>query len=121
MQKNLQALPEAMLASPGSVQMSAPAQAILSGTQKYTNIPVPILAIYAVPHDPGPAIGNDPAARATFEARDEANVGAQARALLSGIPSAHVVRLPHANHYLFRSNEEDVLREMNAFLATLPQ
>jgi non-heme chloroperoxidase len=28
--------------------------------------------------------------------------------------------LPHANHYVFLSNEADVLREMNAFLATLP-
>jgi len=40
------------------------------------------------------------------------------------MPSAHVVRLPHANHYVFNSNEGgregDVLREMNAFLAGLP-
>jgi non-heme chloroperoxidase len=28
--------------------------------------------------------------------------------------------LPHANHYVFRSNEPDVLREMNAFIASLP-
>jgi hypothetical protein len=32
-----------------------------------------------------------------------------------------VVRLPHANHYVFFSNEEDVLREMNAFLGSLPR
>jgi len=31
-----------------------------------------------------------------------------------------VVRIPHATHYVFRSNEADVLREMNAFIATLP-
>jgi non-heme chloroperoxidase len=31
-----------------------------------------------------------------------------------------VVRLANANHYVFKSNEADVLREMNAFLATLP-
>jgi hypothetical protein len=37
------------------------------------------------------------------------------------VPSARVVRLPHANHYVFRSNEADVLREMNAFFASLPQ
>jgi hypothetical protein len=30
------------------------------------------------------------------------------------------VRLPRANHYVFLSNEADVLREMNAFLASLP-
>jgi hypothetical protein len=27
----------------------------MSGAQEYTNIPVPILAIYGLPHDPGPA------------------------------------------------------------------
>jgi len=27
--------------------------------------------------------------------------------------------LAHANHYLFRSNDADVLREMNSFLAGL--
>jgi len=31
-----------------------------------------------------------------------------------------VVRLPHADHYVFRSNEADVLREVNAFIAGLP-
>jgi hypothetical protein len=31
------------------------------------------------------------------------------------------VRLPNANHYVFNSNEADVLREMNAFIATLPK
>ena len=34
--------------------------------------------------------------------------------------NAHVIRIKDANHYVFRSNEEDVLREVNAFIATLP-
>jgi len=28
--------------------------------------------------------------------------------------------LPHASHYVFQSNEADVLREMNAFIGSLP-
>lgn len=120
MQKDLQARPAALLAAQASVPVPAAAQAIMAGVQKYTNIPVPILAIYALPHDLGPAIGNDPSARAAFEARDEASTGAQAKAFENGIHSARVVRLPHANHYVFRSNEADVLREMNAFLGSLP-
>ena len=36
-------------------------------------------------------------------------------------PNAHVVRLPNANHYVFLSNEADVLREMNAFMDGLPK
>jgi len=37
-----------------------------------------------------------------------------------GYPSARVVRLPNVDHYVFRSNEADVIREMNAFLTKLP-
>jgi non-heme chloroperoxidase len=119
-QKNLQAMPPAMLAAQESVHMSAASQAIIAGQQKYTSILGPILAIYAAPHDLGSEIGNDAAACARFEAYDEARTGAQAKAFENGIPSARVVRLPRANHYVFLSNEADVLREMNAFLASLP-
>jgi hypothetical protein len=30
------------------------------------------------------------------------------------------MRWPHVNHYLFIAQERDVLREVTAFLATLP-
>ena len=65
---------------------------------------VPILAIYAVPHDFGPAI-KDPVARAAAEARDLVYSGAQAKAFESGLPNARVVRLPRASHLIFSSNE----------------
>ena len=79
--------------------------AIHAGRQKYTHIPIPILAIYALPPAPGDRpIGTE----------------AQANAFEAGVPSARVVRLPHARHEVFSSNEEDVLREMNAFIAGLP-
>lgn len=58
--------------------------------------------------------------RAAIEADDEAYFGTQVNAFENGVPSARVVRLPHANHYVFRSNEADVLREMNAFIGSLP-
>jgi hypothetical protein len=44
----------------------------------------------------------------------------QAKAFETGLPSARVVRLYDASHYVFRSNEADVLREMEAFIASLP-
>jgi hypothetical protein len=43
----------------------------------------------------------------------------QAKSIEDGLPSARVVRLPGANHYVFLSNEADVLREMRAFLSRL--
>ena len=44
----------------------------------------------------------------------------QAKAFETGVPTARVVRIARANHYVFVSNEADVLREMEAFIASLP-
>jgi non-heme chloroperoxidase len=57
--------------------------------------------------------------RQAAEGRDEARTGAQGTAFEKGVPTPHVVRIPPANHYVFNSNEADVIREMNAFLGTL--
>ena len=119
-QETLKTMPAALLAAQATAPVGVPTQAIMSGMQKYTKIPAPILAIYAVPHDRGALANPDPTARAADEARDEATTGAQAKAFESAQPSAKVVRIPHADHYVFRSNEADVLREMNMFLAGLP-
>ena len=118
LQKSMEAVPPRPAAAR---PLPAAAQAILAGEQKYTDIRVPILAIYAVPHDLGTEFKDDPAARSAAEARDLATTGAQAKAFETGLPSARVVRLPHANHYVFQSNETDVLREMNAFIGSLPK
>jgi len=113
--KTAQVMPAAMIPA----RMSAVNSAVMTGEQEYADIRGPILAIFSVPHDLGPAFQNDSAARAAAEAGDLARTGAQADAFEKGVPSARVVRLPHASHYVFLSNEADVLREMNAFLASL--
>ncbi|HYL65320.1 MAG TPA: alpha/beta hydrolase [Candidatus Methylomirabilis sp.] len=115
-QRALQSMPT--LPQPGGLS-STTDQAIFEGEQKYTDIRVPILAIFAVPHH-FPIFQNDPSARAAAEALDAAYSGAQARAFENGLPSAHVVRIPNAEHWVFQSNEPDVLREMNAFIQNLP-
>jgi non-heme chloroperoxidase len=93
--------------------------AIEAGEQRYTNIRGPVFAIFANPRDPAPYAYNTPAERAAFEALLTSEIEAQAKAFEKGVPSARVVRLEHANHYVFLSNEADVLREMRAFLASL--
>jgi non-heme chloroperoxidase len=82
--------------------LSAPVQAITAGMQKFSAVTVPVLAIYAI--KPGFAIADE----------------AQAAALARANPSARVVRLLNANHYVFKSNEADVLRELRSFVDTLP-
>jgi hypothetical protein len=46
-------------------------------------------------------------------------LGRQAKSIEEGLPGAHVARLPGANHYVFLSNEADVLREIRLFAARL--
>ena len=36
-----------------------------------------------------------------------------------GVPTAQVITLPGANHYVFLSNEAEVVKEINAFRANL--
>jgi non-heme chloroperoxidase len=115
-QKHLEGTPAASV----EAQPVAPLNigyAIQAGMQKYTKIPARILAIYAIPHDRGIT---DPIARAAADAKDMETSGVPAKAFETGLSSVRVVRLPHANHFVFMSNEADVLREMNAFLASLP-
>jgi pimeloyl-ACP methyl ester carboxylesterase len=89
----------------------ATAEAILAGSQQFTDIGVRALAIFASPHD---VMTGD------FEKFDEALTERQARAFERGVAQARVLRWPHASHYLFIAQEREVLREVTAFLATLP-
>jgi pimeloyl-ACP methyl ester carboxylesterase len=110
---------------PGAFR-SGPMEAIMKGMTKYTGIAVPALAIFACPHDQGPWIKNHPdiAVRAAAKARSAQEavlVEKQAKAFENSVPGSHVVRLPGAHHYVFLSNEADVLREIDAFVAGLPE
>jgi pimeloyl-ACP methyl ester carboxylesterase len=46
-------------------------------------------------------------------------IASQLNAFETGVPTARVVKLPGAHHYVFLSNEAEVLREMRAFLSGL--
>ncbi len=111
---------EAMPPLPTSVEpVLSPAQAVLEGQEKFAAIRVPALAIYAIPKNLGRAFANNATAAAAADAAQIAFDGAQAAAFERAVPSARVVVLPHANHFVFISNEADVLREMRAFLGML--
>jgi pimeloyl-ACP methyl ester carboxylesterase len=98
-----------------------PIQAALNfGMEKYTSIPVPVLAIFACPHDWSHFFPNDPERRAARLSADMARCSAQAGAFERGVPPAHVVRIANADHYVHRSNEAQVIDEMKKFLSTLP-
>jgi pimeloyl-ACP methyl ester carboxylesterase len=87
------------------------------GSERYTDIRVPVLALYAFEAVRGP---DGSPARAASEARNQMKRD-QAAAFEAGVPSARVVRLDNASHDVFRSNESDVLREINDFVNNLPK
>ena len=99
----------------------SPIQAALNfGVEKYTSIPVTVLAIFACPHDWSHFFPNNPDRRAARLAADTAHCTAQAEAFARGVPTARVVRIPNSDHYVYRSNEAQVMAEMKKFLSTLP-
>jgi non-heme chloroperoxidase len=89
------------------------------GMERYTSIPVPVLAIFACPHDWSHFFPNDPERRAARLAADTAQCNAQAEAFSRGVPSARVVRIANADHYVHRSNEAQVIDEMKIFFEGL--
>jgi pimeloyl-ACP methyl ester carboxylesterase len=117
-QKQLADIPDdkPMPPMPPFIQYAA---AIQRGVQAYSGVKVPALAIFALPHKISED-GMTPEAHAARVADDLSRTGAQVNAFQKGNPSARIVRLPNADHFVFRSNEEDVIKEMNSFLATLP-
>jgi non-heme chloroperoxidase len=98
------------------VDMPPVMRAIVTGVQQYTRIPVPALAIFAVPRRMPQNVSD--ADRAMSAEMDKSTL-AQAAAFEKGVPTAKVVRMPNAGHFVHRTNEADVLREIDAFVKGL--
>jgi non-heme chloroperoxidase len=77
--------------------------ALLDGEEQFTQIGLPVLAIFNVPHSP--------VFRRTMEN--------QAHAFEVQVPQARIIRIENADHYLFQSKEAEVLRDVNDFIASL--
>jgi non-heme chloroperoxidase len=105
-------------------------EAIKSGVQKpdYAHIQAPALAIYAIPQSardltPAWVKGENPAMLAALNEEYPLLLAArkeQIAAFQNGVARSRVVELAGANHYVFLSNEADVLRELREFLGALP-
>lgn len=103
--------------------------AIQAGTKKpdYTKVRMPILAIVAIP-----ATAEQEVARhyQFKNERERAAVEDNHRQILQyirddensiqAVPGARVVEIRGADHYVFLSNENEVLRQIKVFLAQLP-
>jgi pimeloyl-ACP methyl ester carboxylesterase len=89
--------------------------------RKYSTIPVPTLAIFAIPHGQGKWVDTNTDPKVITEAKTYSAAltpltETQIQQFEKGVPTAHVVRLGGAHHYVYLSNEPAVLREMKVFL-----
>lgn len=95
-------IPPASSDSPKSV-----GAAVQMGTKQFTGIKPPVLAIFAAPKEGAePANDNERGREGCTQAFER-------------LSTTRVVRLPGATHFVFGSNEMDVLREIRDFAGTL--
>jgi hypothetical protein len=73
------------------------------GMQKYTSIPVLSLAIYACPHNWDRLPDDGAGRKAALIADDKVRCTAWANNFKRGVPSAHILMIPNADHYVYRS------------------
>src|SRR5262245_53679548 len=96
--------------------------AILANPIKYSRLPAPALAIFASPHVPERWIADSSAgvrdSAKIYYAAVDAATERQAQTLESAVPTPRVVRL-RASHYIFLSNEAEILSEMRGFFRML--
>lgn len=97
---------------------------LMTGTKKYTAIPVPALVIFANPHSQGTWVDKnaDPSVQTAAKSYSTALAALtqrQENSVENGVPKARVISLQGANHYVFLSNEAEVLKDIDAFSASL--
>jgi hypothetical protein len=87
-------------------------KAALDGERRYAHLNCPVLAIFALPHDQGLPPGPK---RDAADASDIQTFGPIVDSFAAGVPSARVVRIPHAQHAIYDSNRNEVMHEINRF------
>jgi non-heme chloroperoxidase len=89
----------------------------------YSRIRVPILAMFStlsINYRYQPKDAQERTSIGEFDAATEVYADRNKKNLLKAKGGVRIVDLPQADHYLFLSNEADVLREIRTFLVTLP-
>lgn len=108
-----------------------PADAVRAGVRKpdYARITVPALALYAAPRTWKEMMPDAPEIKDPEQFSAAQKVVAQmanmrkhmADEFRAGAARSRVVEIPGASHYLFRTNQYDVLREIVGFLRSLEE
>jgi pimeloyl-ACP methyl ester carboxylesterase len=88
---------------------------IMAGVRPYGVAPVPVLVMMASPRRCAPNCDKP------YMQKIMAADAARLELFEKSAPGAKVIRIAGASHYIYRSNEADVIREMNAFVDSLPR
>jgi len=96
------------------------AWAILHGEQRFTEIHCPALVIYSAPRSPAISTEADAKVREANYKTAMQGIDVEAQAFEAQSPPAKIARIVGADHYMYRSNEEEVLREIFGFMHDLP-
>ncbi|WP_158223374.1 alpha/beta fold hydrolase [Mucilaginibacter sp. MD40] len=89
---------------------------VLNGEQKYDGVKVPVLAIEAVPRNTGNKIHADPAKLKAANDLRTAEILKQINAFQAGNPSAKIIKIPNAYHYIYLSNQDEVIKAITEFI-----
>jgi pimeloyl-ACP methyl ester carboxylesterase len=94
--------------------------AILEHEERFQAPDVPILSIVPVPRESDLPIGTDPAKLRAAETLHTQSQEAEIATLQHQRPSAKIVRIPHGHHFIFLSNQSEVVSAIDAFGSGLP-
>jgi alpha-beta hydrolase superfamily lysophospholipase len=89
---------------------------IINGEQKYKATRIPVLVIEALPPNMGRPAGADTAKLAADRAIHTEKALKQLQAFQAGNPSARIIKIPNAYHYIYLSNEAEVLKAISEFM-----
>ena len=95
------------------------AKSIMLGEERFHSIDTPLLAIFSYPSAPYPSQTSDPAKLAAYRASGTTRIGAQ-MAIVREQPHAKVIAIPNSTHFVFLSNEEEVISQISDFVNKLP-
>jgi non-heme chloroperoxidase len=87
--------------------------------ERFHSVDTPLLAIFSYPSAPYPSQTSDPAKLAAYRAAETTRIEAQI-AIFRKQPHAKVIVIPNATHFIFLSQEEEVISQISDFLNRLP-
>jgi pimeloyl-ACP methyl ester carboxylesterase len=115
--ETIQAAPDLSVVAP-PLQQNAVQRQLGLGMQKVTRIEAPVLAFFAYPPR-YPQSAQSSSARSRFDSLAAVVLGSRFDGFERSIPGARVIRLPRADHYVFRSHESEVLAGIQEFSTAL--